>query len=131
MPRVSKLSLSPIDLGKESLGARVARIRKERGYTQLELAARVGTLQTLVTGYENDRLRLTAELAVRFALALDVTLDELLNPKTAKMFGKKPSRKVLPRLRQIESLPGAQRSVWLKTTDSFLENAALKSVRRA
>jgi len=129
--RVSKLSLPPIDWGKETIGQRVARIRKERGYTQVELAARIGILQTLVTDYENDRLRLTAEMAVRFAMALDVSLDELLHPRVARTKGKKPSRKVLRRLEQIETLPGTQQSVLLKTIDTFLENAALKSARRA
>ena len=67
MPRVSRLKLPPIDWGKETLGQRVARIRKERGYTQVELAEKIGILQTLVTDYENDRLRLTAEMALRWA----------------------------------------------------------------
>jgi transcriptional regulator with XRE-family HTH domain len=130
MPRVSKLSLPPIDWGKETIGERVARFRKERGYTQVELAGKIGILQTLVTDYENDRLRLTAEMAVRFALALDVSLDELLHPGVSKSRGKKPSRKVLRRLEQIESLPSPQQSVLLKTIDTFLENAVLKSARR-
>jgi transcriptional regulator with XRE-family HTH domain len=130
MPRVSKLSLPPIDWGQQTIGERVARIRKERGYTQVELAGKIGILQTLVTDYENDRLRLTAEMAVRFAMALDVTLDELLHPKVAKANGKKPSRKVLRRLEQIETLPVTQQSVLLRTIDTFLENAVLKSARR-
>ena len=72
MPRVSKLSLPPLDWGKESIGQRVARVPKERRFTQVELAGKIGIVQTLVTGYETDRLRLTAEMAVRFAMALDV-----------------------------------------------------------
>jgi plasmid maintenance system antidote protein VapI len=48
---------------------------------EVELAEKIGILQTLITDYENDRLRLTAEMAVRFAMALDVTLDELLRPQ--------------------------------------------------
>jgi hypothetical protein len=58
-----------------------------------------------VTDYETDRLRLTAEMAVRFALALEVTLDELLHPRARRAAGKKPSRRVLRRLELIESLP--------------------------
>ena len=69
-------------------------------------------------------------MAVRFAMALDVTLDELLHPKVAKANGKKPSRKVLRRLEQIETLPVTQQSVLLRTIDTFLENAVLKSARR-
>jgi transcriptional regulator with XRE-family HTH domain len=131
MPRVSRLELPPLDLGKETLGQRITRIRKERGFTQVELAERIGTIQTLVCDYEKDRLRLSAEMALRFALALEISVDELLRPKSSKTVSRQPSRKVLRRLEQIESLPGTQQSVLLKTIDTFLENAALKSARRA
>lgn len=131
MPRVSKLSLPPIDWGKESIGQRVARIRRERGYTQVELAEKIGIVQTLVTDYETDRLRLTAEMAVRFAMALDVSLDELLHPKAAKTSSRKPSHKVLRRLEQIEALPATQQTTLLRTIDTFLEVASLKGVQRA
>lgn len=120
MPRVSKLKLPPIDWGKDSIGQRAARLRKERGYTQTELAEKIGIVQTLVTDYENDRLRLTAEMAVRFAMALDVSLDELLKPKAAKTSAKKPSRKVLRRLELIETLPSHQQQTVLKSIDMML-----------
>jgi transcriptional regulator with XRE-family HTH domain len=120
MPRVSKLKLPPIDWGKETIGQRAARLRKERGYTQVELAEKIGIVQTLVTDYETDRLRLTAEMAVRFALALDVSLDELLRPKAPKASAKKPSRKVLRRLEQIETLPAHHQQTVLKSIDMML-----------
>src|ERR1700740_3332055 len=105
MPRVSKLKLPPIDWGKETIGQRAARLCKECGYTQTELAEKIGIVQTLVTDYENDRLRLTAEMSVRFALALDVSLGDLLRTKAPKAPEIKPRRKVLRRLEQIETLP--------------------------
>jgi len=120
MPRVSRLALPPIDWGKETPGQRVARIRKERGYTQVELAEKIGILQTLVTDYEKDRLRLSAEMAVRFSLALDVSLDELLKPKAPKNTARKPSRKVLRRLESIETLPGHHQQAVLRSIDMML-----------
>jgi transcriptional regulator with XRE-family HTH domain len=53
-----------LELGEETTGQRIARIRKERGYTQNELAERIGTIQALVSDYERDKLRLNAEMAV-------------------------------------------------------------------
>jgi len=121
MPRPSKLKLSPINLGGESLGRRLARLRKERGYTQTELADKIGIVQTLVTDYECDRLRLSAEMAIRCALALDVSMDELLKPTAGKQRRAKPSRKVLRRLEQIESLPSYQQQTVLKSIDMMLK----------
>jgi predicted transcriptional regulator len=57
----------------ESFGRRLARLRKERGFTQVEIAERVGIIQALVSDYELDKLRLNAEMVVRFAGALEIT----------------------------------------------------------
>jgi transcriptional regulator with XRE-family HTH domain len=104
---------------------------KECGFTQVELAGKFGIVQTLVPDYETDRLRLTAEMVVRFAMALDVSLDELLHPNAAKASARKPSRKVLRRLEKIEELPPTQQTTLLRTIDTFLEAAAWKAARRA
>ena len=84
------------------------------------LADSIGILQTLVTDYECDRLRLSAEMAIRFAVALDISMDELLKPKAGKAHSAKPSRKVLRRLELIESLPSHQQQTVLKTIDTML-----------
>jgi transcriptional regulator with XRE-family HTH domain len=131
MPRVSRLALPPLDTGKETPGQRITRIRKERGFTQIELAERIGIIQTLVCDYEKDRLRLSAEMAVRFAMALEISVDQLLRPSSSATVARQPSRKLLRRMEKIEKLPATQQSLLLKTIDMFIENAALKSARRA
>jgi hypothetical protein len=65
-------------------------------------------------------------MAVRFALALDVSTDELLHPKAGKKRGmKKPSLKVMRRMEQIEKLPPLQQSTLLRTIDGFLKGAGV------
>jgi transcriptional regulator with XRE-family HTH domain len=130
MPRVSRLNLPPLPV-KESLGERVARIRKEHGFTQVELAEKIGVIQSIVSAIERDVLKLSAEMAIRFALALEVTTDDLLMP--AKRNGsqaKKPSRKILRRLEKIETLPRTQQMAVLKTIDNALELHTLKTGTR-
>lgn len=124
MPKKRTLQLTPIDFGDETLGQRLARVRKERGFTQVELAARTGLIQSLVSDYETDRLNLSAEMAVRFALALDVSTDDLLHPQAKKTTGKTPNRKVLRRLELIESLPRRKQDALLTTIDAFLDSTA-------
>jgi transcriptional regulator with XRE-family HTH domain len=123
MPRRPKIILPPLDFGEETLGQRLARIRKDRGYTQTELAEKIGTIQALVSDYERDKLRLNADMAVRFAQALEVSTDELPALRPASVVDKKPSRRILNRLKQIESLPPHQQAFLLKTIDTFLRGA--------
>ena len=129
MPKPSKLKLAPLPHSDESAGQRLARIRRERGFTQVELAERTGLVQTLVSDYERGKLRLNADMILRFATALEVSTDDLLQPAGPRA-AHKPSRKVLRRLELIESLPDRQQATLLRTIDTFLENAALKSARR-
>lgn len=123
MPRKSRLKLPPLNLGKESNGQRLARLRKERGYTQIELADKTGIPQTLITDYERDRLRLHAEMVVRFAQALEVSADELLGLNGPKKNGEKTSLRLLRRTKRIAELPSSQQKTLLKTIDTFLKAA--------
>jgi transcriptional regulator with XRE-family HTH domain len=120
MPRVSRLKLPSLD-GAESLSDRIARLRRERGYSQTELAERIGIIQALVSDYEKGKLRLSADMALRFARALEVSTDDLLQPKKrGKTEALKPSRKVLRRLEKIETLPRTQQTAVLKSIDMML-----------
>jgi transcriptional regulator with XRE-family HTH domain len=120
----SKLKLMPVAFDKEALGQRLARIRKERGLTQKDVAERTGLIQTLVSDYERGRLRLAADMIVRFAVALDITTDELLRVRGRKAAPpQKVSRKVLRRLEQIEGLPSYQQRALLTTIDNFIAAA--------
>jgi transcriptional regulator with XRE-family HTH domain len=123
MPRKRTLKLPPLEY-EESIGQRLARIRKERGYTQVELAKKIGTVQGVISDYEKDKLRLSAEMTVRFALAFGVSTDELLHPGVNKQAERKHSRRVLRRMEQIESLPPRKQSFVLSALDSILRGAA-------
>jgi plasmid maintenance system antidote protein VapI len=83
-------------------------------------------VQVVVSDYEVGKLRLTAEVALRFAAALDVPIQELLQidtpPEIAQQ--RKPSRKVLERLEKIQSLPRRKQDAILTTIDHFLNSAA-------
>jgi transcriptional regulator with XRE-family HTH domain len=109
-----------VDSGNETSGQRLARLRKEHGYTQVELAKKLGIIQSLVSDYETDRLRLPSELAVRIAVALDITTDELLRPQPRKSPRKKPSLKIVRRMEEIEKLPPRQQAIVLSALDSIL-----------
>jgi transcriptional regulator with XRE-family HTH domain len=116
-----------LDFGGETLGQRLTRLRKQHGFTQVELAEKVGITQVLISAYETGRAYFSVEMAVRFALVLEISLDELLHPKARKTSGKKPSRRVLRRLEQIERLPHRKQVALLTTIDAFLQNADSKA----
>ena len=125
MPKKSRLELTPVSFGDDTLGLRLARIRKERGLTQVAIAERTGLTQVLVSDYERGRLRLSAEMAVRFAEALGISTDDLLRPhkKAAATQAQQPSLKLLRRMERIEGLPLYRQRALLTTIDQFLAAA--------
>lgn len=104
-----------------ALGKRITALRKERGYSRVELAEKLDTTQVVVSDYERGKLRPHPDMIVRIAKALSVSTDELLGVK-AQMSGDGAivSRRVLRRLVAIDSLPKRDKEALLRTIDAFL-----------
>jgi transcriptional regulator with XRE-family HTH domain len=81
MPHKSKYILESLNLGNETIGQRIAIIRKAKNLTQKELAQKIGITRALVSNYEIGRIRLYDEMVTRFAIALEVSADEILGLK--------------------------------------------------
>jgi transcriptional regulator with XRE-family HTH domain len=104
-----------------SFGARLARIRKERGFTQIELAEKTGMVQVLISDYELGKLRPYGDVVARFAQALGISADELLGLapiRKSKDLG--PNRRFLRRLKAVGKLPKRDQDALLRTIDAFL-----------
>lgn len=102
------------------MGERLAQIRKERGFTQAELAEKVGILQNIVSAHERGRLRLSAEMLIRFARALDVSTDDLLGVQKKSSDGSIKNRRLLRRISHIDKLSKRDQEALLRTIDAFL-----------
>ncbi|MFH1146933.1 MAG: helix-turn-helix transcriptional regulator [Pseudomonadota bacterium] len=107
----------------ETFGERLARIRIEKGYTQVELAEKMGIIQVLISDYEHDKLRPYHHMIAQFAQALEVSADELLGLTSVKSAQDKPNLKLLRRMKKIEGLPPTQQKTLLRTIDTFLKGA--------
>ena len=109
----------------ESFGQRLARLRKERGFTQVEFAEKADSIQAIISDYERDKLRPYADVVVRFALVLGVSTDELLGiHDRAPPRIRQPNRRFLRRLESVDSLPKRDQDALLRTIDAFLGRAA-------
>lgn len=110
-------------IGDETFGQRLARLRKSKGYTQVELAKKMDLVQVLISDYERDKLRPYHEMIVRFAKALEVSADELLGLKLTKKKGNGPSLKLIRRMQKIEELSPTQQKFVFKAIDSLIKAA--------
>jgi len=77
MPK--KPDLPPLDLvNGETIGHRLARLRKKKKLTQQELADKIGVKRYLIANYEQGRTKIYDEMLVRLAIELDCTVDYLV-----------------------------------------------------
>ena len=108
---------------EETIGQRMARLRRERGITQVELAEMLSIAQPMVSAYENGGLRLHGELIVELTKILDVSADQLLGLKETKN-GTAPNGRLLRKLQQLELLPRRDQQALMRTIEAFLQRAS-------
>jgi len=109
----------------ETIGQRLARLRRERGMTQVEMAERLGVAQPVVSDYERGELRLHGQLIVKLTQILSVSSEELLGLEAPRARSTATDRRFLRRLQEIEHLPRRDQQALLRTIDSFLKAARL------
>jgi transcriptional regulator with XRE-family HTH domain len=120
MPRCAIWVCGSGGFRRERVGGQ-GQLRKEKGFTQVELAEKVGMIQALISDYERDKLRPYADVVARFAAVLGVSSDELLGlARAEKRNGTTANRRLLRRLEAIDRLPKRDQDALLRTIDAFL-----------
>jgi transcriptional regulator with XRE-family HTH domain len=120
MARRARASKSRKAATEETFGQRLAQLRKDRGFTQVELAERVGMIQALISDYERSKLRPYADIVARFAEVLEVSADELLGLDKSVKKTKPVNRRFMRRLQALDGLPKRDQDALLRTIDAFL-----------
>jgi transcriptional regulator with XRE-family HTH domain len=96
----------------ETFGRRLARLRKEAGYSQRALADEIDISYRMVAYYEAQTTHPPANLLPTIADALGLTVDQLLGHRAVRTKKSPTNERLLRQLRQVEKLPPhARRSV--------------------
>ena len=120
LPLYEELALSKA--AAESIGARIARLRREKGLTQVELAKALDVSQPVVSDYENDVIKLSGETIVALTQILGASADEILGlEKPARAAGATiRNRRIYRQLQSIDRLPKRDQEALARTIDAFL-----------
>jgi len=115
------------------IGDRIRRLRKERGWTQKELAERTGCSQRAVVYYERDGKYPPAPVLAAMAGAFGITLDALIAPddparKTRRddpdLLNDPEDRRLWRKLQQIKSLPERDKAAVIRLINTLAGNTA-------
>jgi len=106
----------------QSVGRRIAQLRKEANLTQGNLADALNVSQQNVNSYENGRLRLPLDLLVPLSEALGVSFDAILGTQRGQKKPGPPSKLEL-QVRQIRELPREKQKWACELLDTVLRTA--------
>jgi transcriptional regulator with XRE-family HTH domain len=121
MPKRVKSNI-PLNLGEETIGQRLSRLRKEKGLSQRELAKKMGLTQSIISAYELDTRTLSAKMLAQFAIFFGVTTDELIGLKSNGKEKIRLNLRLMKRIHKIERLSEYNQKIILRMIDSYLRD---------
>jgi|CXWL01.1.fsa_nt_gi transcriptional regulator with XRE-family HTH domain len=104
----------------EIFGRRLARLRKEAGYTQQTLGAEVGISQRMMAYYEVQTSHPPAHLLPALADALGLSVDELLGRRRRAKSQAPSNQRLMRQLQKVEKLPSHARRAVLEHIDGLV-----------
>ncbi|MBI5805549.1 helix-turn-helix transcriptional regulator [candidate division TA06 bacterium] len=115
-----------LNIPEETFGTRLARLRREAGFSQRDLQAETDIPQRVIAYYEKQTKHIPAHLLPRLSKALGVTVDQLMGLDKLKAAPKTRDNRLWRRVSQLEKLPAKERKQIVQLLDTFLDREKLK-----
>jgi transcriptional regulator with XRE-family HTH domain len=113
----------PTNRPAPTFGARLAALRKERGWTQPQLAKMLGISPAMLAYYERKATNPTADFVKKAAGVLNTSVDDLLDHAAKPLRKSGPPSQLEHRLQAIRQLPREKQKLVLQFLDTFLRDA--------
>jgi transcriptional regulator with XRE-family HTH domain len=107
-----------------NIGDKIIKLRKEKGWSQQQLAKLVGTSGPIIGRYERGEMLPSVEVAKKLSDAFGTTLDYLVD-ETGKPSEIK-DKTMLNRIVEIEQLDQEEKKTIVHVIDSLLRDAKAK-----
>ncbi len=101
------------------MGSTIVRLRKQKNWSQDELATAIGSSRAMIGKYERNENTPSIEVAISMAKAFDVPLDYLIGNGKFTAFDKN----MLQRLEDFEHLDPNTKNKVLDILDTFIRDA--------
>lgn len=107
-----------------AIGDKILTLRKNKGWSQQQLARQIGTSGPIIGRYERGEMTPSVEVAKKLADSFGITLDYLVDD-TGRLAEIK-DQAMLKRLTQIEQLDQEEKRTIVLVIDSLLRDAKAK-----
>lgn len=106
-----------------NLGSKITELRKQKGWSQIELAKKLEVSMEIVGRYERNEAVPSIEIAKRMADAFEVSLDYLVGSTEQEL-----DKATLTRLQEINRLTDENKKLVYTFLDSFITKTKLQGI---
>ena len=111
----------------EPIGENIKRLREQKNLSQKELAGMIEVNPAQYGRVENNKVEPTLRTLLKIANALEVTLDDLVNPKDNPFQDVQVKDKsLMSKVQLIDQLPDEEKNTVLKVIDMALTKMKMK-----
>ena len=105
------------------IGDRIIELRKKQGWSQSELARRVGASREAIGKYERNEAQPAVDTAKKIADIFGVTLDYLVDASALHIYDKK----IVVRIKSIQKLDDENQGHVFAMLDAFLLKCSIQN----
>ena len=110
-------------------GKRILELRKQKGWSQPDIAKKIGTSGPIIGRYERGEMNPSIEVAKKFADTFGVTLDYLIADHDVPNILQ--NKTMLERWKAIDTLPAKDREQILSVLDSLIRDSKARQTYTA
>ncbi len=100
---------------------KLRQLRQEHGWSQGQLALKIGIDSNRVSRYERATLRPTLEVVAKLAALFEVSMDYLVRDEQQAALNKISNVELLKRVEKLEHLPLDTQNVLIYVLDAFIK----------
>lgn len=107
-----------------NIGSKISVLRKEKGWSQGDLAEQIGASREIIGKYERNENSPSLEMALKMAKTFGVTVDFLLGESEYSSYDKD----TIERIKNMQEMDSNTRSVLFNVIDTYIQNFKTKQM---
>ncbi|NJM93823.1 MAG: helix-turn-helix transcriptional regulator [Cytophagales bacterium] len=105
-----------------NVGSKIVQLRKEKGWSQGDLANMIGASREIIGKYERNENNPSIEMILKVAKSFGVTVDFLVGESEFSAYDKE----TVERIRDIQKMDNGTRSILFNVIDTYIQNFKTK-----
>lgn len=105
-----------------SISSKITILRKEKKWSQVELAKQIGASREIISRYERNESQPSVDMIIKIANVFGVTVDFLISQSENASFDKQ----TVERINDIQKMDANTKDVLFNVIDTYIQNFKTK-----